>query len=188
MFLPNRNTPRWMIFLLDVLICLFSLGCAYLLRFEFNPPSEEVQLALAFLPLFLLVRIALFYLGKTYAGIIRYTGTQDAQRITIYVLIGSLIFSAANGLRFFFYDEKYFVPFSIIFIDFLVTIFLMIGVRLGVKVLYSELKNPSKTKASVIIFGAGESGIITKRTIDRDSRSGFQVVAFVDDDERKAGK
>lgn len=188
MFLPNRNTPRWMIFLLDILICLFSLGSAYLLRFEFNPPREEIQLALVFLPLFLFIRIALFYFGKTYAGIIRYTGTQDAQRITIYVLLGSLIFSAANGLRFFFYDEKYFVPFSIIFIDFLVTIFLMIGVRLGVKVLYSELKNPSKTKASVIIFGAGESGIITKRTIDRDSRSGFQVVAFVDDDERKAGK
>ncbi|MDP4953373.1 MAG: hypothetical protein NWQ53_06990, partial [Flavobacteriales bacterium] len=108
--------------------------------------------------------------------------------ITIYVLLGSLIFSVANGLRFFFFDEKYFVPFSIVFIDFLVTTFLMIGVRLGVKVLYTELKNPSKTKASVIIFGAGESGIITKRTIDRDSRSGFQVVAFVDDDERKAGK
>ncbi|MDP4953374.1 MAG: hypothetical protein NWQ53_06995, partial [Flavobacteriales bacterium] len=73
MFLPNRNTPRWMIFLLDILICLFSLGSAYLLRFEFNPPEEEIQIALAFLPLFLIIRMILFYLGKTYAGIIRYT-------------------------------------------------------------------------------------------------------------------
>lgn len=177
-----------MIFLLDVLICLFSLGAAYLLRFEFTPPQNELRLALGFLPLFLIVRLASFYFGKTYAGIIRYTGTQDAQRITVYLLLGSIIFCLLNAGRYFWYDERYFLPFSIIFIDFLMSTFLMIGVRLGVKVLYSELKNPSKSKVSVIIFGAGESGIITKRTIDRDSKSGFQVVAFVDDDERKAGK
>ncbi len=177
-----------MIFLLDVLICIFSLATAYLLRFEFNPPQNELRLALTFLPLFLLVRLTSFYLGKTYAGIIRYTGTQDAQRITIFLLLGSITFCLLNAGRYFGYDEKYFLPFSIIFIDFLMSTFLMIGVRLGVKVLYSELKNPSKSKVSVIIFGAGESGIITKRTIDRDSKSGYQVVAFVDDDERKAGK
>jgi len=50
-----------------------------------------------------------------------------------------------------------------------------------------ELKNPSRKKKEVIIYGAGESGIITKRTLDRDAGSRYKVIAFVDDDPGKAG-
>jgi FlaA1/EpsC-like NDP-sugar epimerase len=64
----------------------------------------------------------------------------------------------------------------------------MIVSRIAVKVLYIELKTPSKTRKRVLVFGAGEGGLITKRTIDRDSRSGMEVIAFLDDDKNKAGK
>ncbi|HEY4800979.1 MAG TPA: nucleoside-diphosphate sugar epimerase/dehydratase, partial [Bacteroidia bacterium] len=47
--------------------------------------------------------------------------------------------------------------------------------------------NPSRTKTSVIIFGAGESGIITKRTLDRDAGMKYKVLAFIDDDEKRWG-
>ena len=51
-----------------------------------------------------------------------------------------------------------------------------------------ELKNPSREKKEVIIYGAGESGLITKRSLDRDAGSRFKVIAFVDDDLAKSGK
>jgi FlaA1/EpsC-like NDP-sugar epimerase len=54
--------------------------------------------------------------------------------------------------------------------------------------LYQELTNPNKEKRSVIIFGAGESGIITKRTLDRDAGTKYKVLGFIDDDKKKQGK
>jgi FlaA1/EpsC-like NDP-sugar epimerase len=63
----------------------------------------------------------------------------------------------------------------------------MIVFRITVKVAYMELKTPDVVRKRVAIFGAGDGGIIAKRTIDRDSRSGMKVVAFFDDDAKKSG-
>ena len=53
---------------------------------------------------------------------------------------------------------------------------------------YLEMKNPRSERKGVVIYGAGEAGVITKRTIDRDMSSRSRVVAFIDDDPEKAGK
>ena len=39
----------------------------------------------------------------------------------------------------------------------------------------------------MVIFGAGESGIVTKRVFDRDQISKYNVVAFFDEDPNKIG-
>lgn len=158
------------------------------MRFEFNPPASEINLALAFLPILLGVRILSFIIGKTYAGIIRYTSTQDTQRIFIVLTAGTMVFALLNFVRYKFWDGTFFIPFSIIILEYLITLFAMIVSRIAVKVLYMELKNPGSAQKRVVIYGAGESGLITKRTIDRDSRSGMEVIAFIDDDSSKSGK
>lgn len=188
MFLPKGNTPRWIIFLIDVTICLVAYILAYLIRFEFSPPKSEVDLSLRFAPILFGVRILSFIIGKTYAGIIRYTSTQDTQRIFICVSAGSALFALLNLARFQFFDGIYFIPYSIIIIEYLLTLFAMIVSRIAVKLLYLELKTPDKARKRVVIYGAGESGMITKQAIDRDSRSGMEVFAFIDDDERMSGK
>jgi FlaA1/EpsC-like NDP-sugar epimerase len=43
-------------------------------------------------------------------------------------------------------------------------------------------------KRRVIIYGVGETGVATKRTLDADPNVNMSVVAFVDDDLRKRGK
>lgn len=50
------------------------------------------------------------------------------------------------------------------------------------------IKNMKLDKRRVIIFGAGETGVATKRTLDTDPSVNMSVVAFVDDDPRKKGK
>ena len=188
MLLPSGNTPRWIIFLIDVAICVIAYTLAYMVRFEFAPPMSEVSLALKFLPVLLGVRIFSFWIGKTYSGIIRYTSTQDTQRIFFVLTSGSVVFALLNQLHFHFYDHQYFLPYSIIILEYLLTLFAMVVSRIAVKVLYMELKTPDKARKRAVIYGAGESGLITKRAIDRDSRSGMEVFAFVDEDARKSGK
>lgn len=187
-FLPTKNTPRWIIFLVDLGVCFVALLLAYLIRFEFQPPKIEIDLAKAFLPIFLAIRAVSFVIGRTYAGIIRYTSTQDTLRIFVVLSSGTAAFAALNFFKYHFLDGTYFLPFSILIIEYLLSLFAMIVSRIAVKVLYIELKTPSKTRKRVLVFGAGEGGLITKRTIDRDSRSGMEVIAFLDDDKNKAGK
>lgn len=189
MRLPVRNTPRWIIFTADVTVCVLAFILAYLVRFEFNVPALEVQLAKTFFPLFVAVRALSFVLGRTYAGIIRYTSTQDTLRIFTVLTLGSLLMAGANLARATAAaDARFFLPNSILIIEYLLSLFALIVSRIAVKVAYIELKSPTKTRTRVVIYGAGESGMITKRSIDRDSKSAMEVVAFLDDDKGKSGK
>jgi FlaA1/EpsC-like NDP-sugar epimerase len=133
------------------------------------------------------VRILSFSIGKTYAGIIRYTSSKDAQRIFIVISIGSLTLAVIDVCSFA-YAAKIIIPTSIIIIDYIVTVFLLVSLRTLVKVLYYELKNPKRDKTKVIVYGAGEAGVITLRTLDKDAGTKYKVVAFIDDDRKKKGK
>ena len=186
--IPQRNTPRWLILGLDLLICLVAFVAAYLVRFEFAPPAEELKLAKAFIPILLGVRLAGFLLGKTYAGIIRFTSSQDTLRIFTVLTAGTALFAILNLLKFVLFDGPFFIPYSILVIEYLITLFSMIVLRIAVKVIYVELKNPGKVSKRAIIYGAGESGLITKQAIDRDPRSKMEIIAFVDDNPHKQGK
>jgi FlaA1/EpsC-like NDP-sugar epimerase len=57
-----------------------------------------------------------------------------------------------------------------------------------VKITYIEFLNPNREKTNVVIFGAGEAGVIAKGALDRDAGTKYKVIAFFDDDEKKIGK
>ena len=183
------NLPRWSILIIDLLICAFSLTLAFFLRFNFKviPPEDLKNLPYDY-ALLLIVRAVSFYISKTYKGVVRYTGANDAMRIFKVVLTGSAVFVLVNFITLYMLLGYFIMPTAIIIIDALVTLFLMISSRLAVKAIYFENKNPEKLRMQVVIYGAGESGIITKRTLDRDAAVRYKVVGFVDDDEKKKGR
>jgi FlaA1/EpsC-like NDP-sugar epimerase len=183
------NLPRWSILIIDVLVCAFSLTLAFALRFDFNaiPIADERNLPLDF-TVVLGIRLLSFSIYKTYKGVIRYTSTRDAGRILMVVLGGSFLIYLLNLISYKFITGSYFIPNSVIIIDAQVTLFLMISSRLMVKALYFEFKNPAKDRINVIIYGAGEGGLITKRTLDRDAALKYKVIGFIDDDEKKLGR
>jgi len=187
-FFWKYNLPRWSILIIDLIVCIFSLTLAFFLRFNFKsiPPEDLKNLPYDYV-LVVVVRLISFIISKTYKGVVRYTGSSDAMRIFKVVGSGSFVIFLVNMITL--YTLGYFViPTAIIVIDALVTLFLMISSRLAVKAVYFENKNPEKEKIQVIIYGAGESGIITKRTLDRDAAIRYKVVGFIDDDEKKKGR
>ena len=184
----QRNMPRWIIFFIDMAICLFSLILAYLVRFNFSIPRIEIDAFPLVFGAVLGIRAFSFYFSKTYQGIVKYTSSKDAQRIFIVISIGTGLFVLLNCIFYYFINHTFPIPFSIIIIDYMASAFLMISLRVMFKALYLELTNPNKEKRSVVIFGAGESGIITKRTLDRDAGTKYKVLGFIDDDIKKQGK
>lgn len=187
MFFINRNTPRWLIFLFDVLIVAFGVVLAFMLRFNFELPEDNERPLLLLIGLAILIRGALFLFLGTHSSMVRYTSTRDVVKIFIAVGLGSIAFALVNvftylSLNFFLF------PLSILAIEFLLTLVGTISYRVLVKVAFMEIDNPRRKKSDVIIYGAGNNGVITKRTIDRDAGSQYRVTAMIDDDPKKTGK
>jgi len=182
-----QHTPRWIILIGDLLICIVSVVLSYLLRFNFNiPPNDRYDLPYVVLCI-LAIRASSFLIWRTYAGIIRYTSTRDAARLFLVTFAGSaalLVIDAVTSVT----SGKFLIPLSIVIIDFLATVFFLISVRTLVKVLYFELINPSREKTPVIIYGAAQAGLIAKRTLDRDAGNKYKAIAFVDERENMIGK
>jgi len=189
MFLLKKHIPRWIVLLIDLGICFFAFVLAYLLRFNFSVPDHELGPLAYTLPWVLLVRALSFYLSKTHIAIVRFTSGKDAERIFLTITGGSLVFCATSIVTYLFTPIQLFIiPFSIIIIDYVLTMVVMIGSRGLIKSIYLEQTNPTKAKQDVIIFGAGEAGVIAKRTLDRDAGTKYRVSSFVDDDQNKSGK
>ena len=171
-----------MIFFIDIFLIFISILGAYLLRFNFAIPDEYLLSLKIVIPLVLIIRTFGFFFGKTYAGIIRYTSTKDAERIFIVIGFGSLAIAGINIVSYYLNEQVFLIPLSIIIIDFLATIFLLTTFRVIVKSLYLNLNLSKEERKNIIIFGAGELGLITKRALDRDSETGYNTVAFIDND------
>jgi FlaA1/EpsC-like NDP-sugar epimerase len=188
MLFSVQNTPRWLIFLIDMTIVVFSVLLAYGLRFNFSiPPSDLRQMPLA-LGYILLIRAGSFIIARSYAGIIRYTSTSDALRVVATILCGSILFGLTNIITYYFIFDHFLIPYSIIIIDMLTTTFGMVMFRMVVKIAYIEFQHPVRSKVNVIIYGAGEEGITAKRVLEQDTGTKYKVIAFLDENLSKVGK
>ena len=114
----RARTPRWIIQLIDLLIAGFSLALSYLIRFDLNTDLTTIQTEWAVLSksilFYFLLKFFVFYLLKIHKGLVRYTSTQDLQRILIANVSCSLIFLLSSIFRKNFLDDVYLFPMSIL--------------------------------------------------------------------------
>ncbi len=176
----RKHTPRWIILIIDLIISIGSIIFAYLLRFNFDYKNQHFENILNVIFFVSLVRLTLFIITRMYSGIIRYTGTRDTLRILLVVLISNLIYIISNYISYFFVNGQYMIPFSIILIDFFISIFSMTTFRLIIKSLYAEVNNFLKEEHKVVILGITENAHIVKRILTRDIDINYKVVAFLD--------
>lgn len=185
----NNTVPSWVILFADLLIVTFSIFLVMMLRMNFkNPAAFNYNEILTIFGVTLGVRLILFLSFKIHASLLRYTGTKDITRIFIVNFLGSVIICIGNIVFYYFISQKFLVPFSIVILEFIVSTFMIIFYRLFTKIIYFEYINTPKEKKDVIIYGAGELGFTTKRSIYQDISNKYNVIGFVDDDPKKIGK
>ncbi len=181
-----RQFSRVYIFLLDLFIVLLCLGFAFLVRFEFHIPNHELTYISWIIALVLGIRTVFSIYFKTYAGIVKYTSTEDGKRIVLSTLFGTITFGLIN---FILHKSlgSYLIPFSIVVIEFLLVVFFQAGYRLVFKTIYFEFLNNKKHKLSALVYGPTELGIIVKNMMDRDPQYNYNIVAFVEDNSKRVG-
>ncbi|WP_457286842.1 polysaccharide biosynthesis protein [Pedobacter sp. UYP24] len=187
MFTQLNIVPRWIIFCLDLLICMVSLSLAYLIKYNFDLSSLDFIEFSRNIVFVTAINSVVFFNVKTYSGIIRYTSAQDSIRILFSVLIGNGIFFFLNMIIVAFGRHQY-ISSSTLVVNGLASFLLLITYRVLVKFFFMYIKNLKLDKVRVMIYGAGEAGVATKRTFDHDNRVNKNIIAFVDDDDRKVGK
>jgi FlaA1/EpsC-like NDP-sugar epimerase len=176
---------------MDLVISFIALIFAYLIRFDLKADPElirqEWQVLSKSIGIYFLVKLVVFLAFKIQKGIVRHTSTEDLKRILLATMTCSLIFFGLGLLRYYFVDEYFLFPTSVLIIEFLMGLLLMIGSRFFIKLLYLESIKSTQDFERVIIYGAGISGLITKRTIEKDGRLNYKIVAFIDDNKKKDG-
>ncbi len=178
------------IFLIDVACVYCAALLSLLLRADFAVWERAYfsTKEYLFLPLLIVaVRIFFALLFKTHKIIVRYTNTRDVFKIFFACLCGSVCLLAANGISFL-CVRHFLIPHSVLVMEFFISMVAMVFYRLTFKMIYLETVNPAKNKRDVVIVGAGAAGLTTKRALDQDAQSKYNVMAFFDSDANKIGK
>ena len=180
MFLFERTAPRWVVLVIDLILCTMSFYLAYDLRFNFTIPDVEIQLLPTAFATVLSVRLVSFLISRTHTGIIRYTSYKDSQRIFLTLLTGTVLLSIFNLISFRIYG-RYFTPYSILMIDFFLSMLALASMRVIVKSAHVEWTRKKGNKTDVLIMGAGEEGMVVKHALEQDAGINFKVLGFIDD-------
>ena len=174
-----------MIIFIDLFFISFSAFLGYLLRFNFSLEDLSHYRFEEGVLLYAVCGFVSILITGSYRGIIRYTGLQDGVRIFYMVVLNLLlviainIFFASNGLG-------NIVPYSVILISLLSSFLFLFNYRLLVKYIFSFYKDHLLKQTRVLIFGAGQTGIITRHVVDSSLR--MRIMGFLEDDPDKIGK
>lgn len=183
----EQNISRWLVLAIDLFLCLISFIVATTLINQFNMPFNYVNLFYIALIL-LLFRLQAFIITKSYTGIIKFTGTQDAVRISIAIGLSSFVLWIISNI-YSYNTQKIFISDATLALDACLSIILLTTFRVGAKLFYQEMKNTTDLiKKNVVILGAGKSGLILKRTLENDPYIKFKIIAFIDENEKLQGK
>ena len=181
---------RYLVLLIDAILLTISFLFAFLIRFNFqlkefaNYPVFEIYLGV------LAVYLIYFQIFQTYVGVIRFVGYVDIIKIFQACIAAiSTVFLGVYSHKVIFNHSTYLFPIGVVISQGIYTLFSLTTARVFFKVIYISLAGSEvKNKKNILIYGAGQSGVLTMTTIQNDPNADVNVVGFIDDNEGKTGK
>lgn len=165
---------------LDVVLIVTAYYTAYLLRFEGDLALER-PLFIESLPVVIGSQLFAFALFRVYQGVWRYTSLSDLFRLGQAVSVGSTI--AVLLVLFIWRFEGY--SRTIFVLDWLLLFSFVAGSRLSFRALGELVRPGTDHTERVLIYGAGDGGLMVAREFANNRALGGRVVAFLDDDRGK---
>lgn len=168
-----------LLLIIDLALVAASIYLALVMRFEGTIPIkyfEDVRY-----PYFLIISLTIssLYIFGLYNILWRYAGLD-----TLFALFQAISLSFGLVAVPVFLSGGVFYPRGVLTITYLLTFFLLGGVRLLLRLVSQGTGKKSSAK-EVLILGANDVGETVLREIMRHSDHDYQVVGFVDDDPKK---
>ncbi|TGN29191.1 polysaccharide biosynthesis protein [Empedobacter tilapiae] len=194
-FSQHFNTPRWVVLVIDILIVFISYILSnFILNSFLN--TFSVEKLVYKLPFITLIYTLCFLYFKTYKGIVRKTGLKDAENVFVSNTTAFLILFFISFIYRQFLENKLNLPnlsltfrmsYSVIFVHLFITTVAMVIARLYYKWIYDYFFSKNKVVQRVFIYGAGDSGLITRDILQNDTQYNNKVIGFIDDNQSKIG-
>ncbi|SMC54640.1 polysaccharide biosynthesis protein [Cellulophaga tyrosinoxydans] len=186
----SKYASKWLVLFIDILIVSFAFILSYFILFNLTM-NFDVNKLFVQLPFIALISLISFLIIGSYKGVVRHTGVRDVYNIFNAICLLSIItiiLVVANRKYDFLGDFT--VPLTIIIIHSLLSFIGLTASRYLFKAMYvnfvaSGYKTATK---NVLIYGAGESGILTYNALTNATKSKVKVVGYIDKDDQKVGK
>jgi len=186
----DRFLSRWITLIFDTGLVYAAYIITVFIRYNFvpdsiNQPSFNV-ISLVLTTVYLLA----FIIGRTYHGILRHTGLGDLGRIVVVNIMAfaCLVIAATLSLKAQFMTE-YIASYGVLMVHFMMTTLFMVTSRLGIRAVYLRfMKQQGKHRVNVLIYGAGQAGMLVLNALRLDKMFYNNVVAFIDDNDTKVNK
>jgi UDP-GlcNAc:undecaprenyl-phosphate GlcNAc-1-phosphate transferase len=166
-------------------LCLVSIAYygSYVVRFDTDFPLYY-DLLVRSLPIVIACHLISFFVVGVYRGLWRYVSASDLSVYLKGIAMGSIatVLTLVYLYRFEGYSRSVFI------INAMALGLLVIGSRVSFRLVADAAERRLKGRASVIIYGAGDAGVVVVRELRNNPRYEFKPVGFIDDDPGKLGK
>ena len=168
----------------QALVACFSLLGAFLLRFDFNIPPDQLALFCLTLPLALCSRMAGYLYFRTYTNSWGFAGMRELTDDIKATLLGSVSFilimvfaMGSNGF-----------PRSVLVLEPVLSLMLLSGGKFLFRYrFHSPHSLDSRKVKHTLVVGAGRAGVSILNEIQNNSGLASKVIGFVDDNPYKKG-
>ncbi|WP_117880665.1 polysaccharide biosynthesis protein [Aureibaculum luteum] len=182
------NVSRWVVLLVDITLVVQSFIIAYLIVFNFDLSFQQFGFFAQILLVVLLSLLSFLIVGS-YKGTVRQTGIKDALNLFYGVsLIFISLFIITLIDRNYEITKRFAVPFRVITVHYLINIIVLIASRYIFKRFIQRVLMAYKSPKNTLIYGAGDSGMLTYAAIINDLKNNANILGFIDDDKKKRGK
>ncbi len=184
-----KYIPRWMVLIVDILLCLISYYVAYFLSVKLFVNYNQDILLTFFQRVSLIIstQIVFFWIFHTYSGVLRYSGFVDATKLLFAVSFNIGLLSLMN---FIFYKTASVILFyytSLITYGVL-SFFLLFCLRLAVKTIYDYFTQSFGYITPVMIYGTQSAAIGIAKMLRTSPENKYKLVGFIDNDKNASEK
>ncbi|WP_027186509.1 polysaccharide biosynthesis protein [Desulfovibrio inopinatus] len=190
---PFRIVSRMAV---DAILFVAALGLAQSLRFDFRHFVFHFDEILPLVPMFVTVKLCLYWAFKSYRGMWRYTGLHDIWNLLCATCIASMMLVVMT-----LYWWGYGYSRTVFLLDALLGFLFTAGLRVGVRTFF-DLKRqyqeegrlqpffikPKRNRKEVVILGTGTAGEHLVRDIQKNRKHRIHIVGILDDDTVKMGR
>jgi len=181
-----KHKNFWVILAADFILLGLAYFMAYWLRFDGQASGEFMHLFYLTIVPCLVIKVGAFSFFDLYRGMWRYAGIKDLVNIAKASVAGSLAFVVYLAMLHHFSG----IPRSVLMIDCLMTVILIGGLRLAIRIYYQHgpdffdeihfLRKQHVKSRRVLILGTGLLAERLLREINDDSDRLMQVVGFIE--------
>ena len=174
--------PRWMVLLVDVVLCIVAYFCAFQLAYHYYYfQYASVQLyEIKNIIITLGCQILWFWVFHTYSGILRYSTFIDATKLLYAIIANASTLITIHYLVLSVIGKGVFLRLGIVLYA-IFAFLLLFSLRLVVKTLYDTLVVRAGRAISVVVYGTKSAGISIAKMIRSDVNSHYRVDGFIDD-------